>query len=83
MNSKFFSYKVDGIVLKPLNDNLKISQSFDRKDVVGQLKEALKDENYKVDERTLDYKIIEGQLYIEGLIVENDQPKSIGFMSGK
>jgi hypothetical protein len=47
------------------------------------LKEALADENFKIDERSLDYKIVDGQLFIEGIMVENETPKSIGFMSGK
>jgi len=83
MNSKIFSYKIQGVVLAPLNDHMKVSQSFDRKTVISQLNEMIKKENYKIDERTLSYKIIEDQLYIEGVIIENEQPKSIGFLSGK
>lgn len=82
MNSKIFSFKVDGVVLMPFNDNLKLSQSFDRKAVIEQLNEAIKEQNFKIDERTLDYKIIEDQLFIEGVMIENEQPKSIGFLSG-
>lgn len=83
MKSKIFSFQVEGIVLEPVNDNLKISKPFDRKVVIEQLKELLNTENFKVDERTLNYKIRDSQLYIEGLAVENEEPKSIGFMSGK
>ena len=43
----------------------------------------IKDKNFKIDEQSLDYKIVEGQLYIEGLMIENQEQKSIGFMSGK
>jgi len=83
MEAKIFSYKVDGVKLETVSENLKISKSFDRKAIIAQLKDTLKDENFKVDEQSLDYKIIDGQLYIEGLIVENQEKKSIGFMSGK
>jgi hypothetical protein len=83
MEAKIFSYKVDGVLLEPVEDNLKMSKSFDRKAIIEGLKELMKKENFKVDERTLDYKIVDGQLYIEGLAVENEVPKSIGFMSGK
>jgi hypothetical protein len=83
MKSKIFSYQVEGILLEPVNDNLNISKPFDRKVVIEQLKELLNTESFKVDERTLNYKIRDNQLYIEGLAVENEEPKSIGFMSGK
>jgi hypothetical protein len=83
MEAKIFSYKVDGVKLETVSENLKISKSFDRKAIIARLKDTLKDENFKVDEQSLDYKIIDGQLYIEGLLVENQEKKSIGFMSGK
>jgi len=83
MKAKIFSYKVDDVKLKVVNDNLKISKSFDREAVITQLKETLKDANFKVDENSLDYKIVDDDLYIEGLLVENQEPKSIGFTSGK
>jgi len=83
MKAKIFSYKVDNVKLEVVNDNLKISKSFNRKAVIEQLKDAIKDEKFKIDENSLDYKIVDGQLYIEGLTVENQEPKSIGFTSGK
>jgi len=83
MEAKIFSYKVDGIKLESVNDQLKISKSFDRKAIIEHLKDAIKDETFKIDEQSLDYKIVDGQLYIEGLIVENQQQKSIGFMNRK
>jgi hypothetical protein len=83
MEAKIFSYKVDGVLLEPVDDNLKMSKGFDRKAIIEGLKDLMKKDNFKVDERSLDYKIVAGQLYIEGLVVENEQPKSIGFMSGK
>lgn len=82
MEAKIFSYKVDGVKLETVNDHLKISGSFDRKAIITQLKDAIKNENFKVDEHSLDYKIVDGQLYIEGLVIENQGSRSIGFMSG-
>jgi hypothetical protein len=83
MESKIFSYKADGIVLEPANDLLNISPVFDRKELLGKLKDLFKDDDYKVDERTLDYKIKDGQLYIEGVVTKHVEAKSIGFMSSK
>jgi hypothetical protein len=83
MESKIFSYKVDGIALEPINDQLSISPVFDRKELLNKLKDLFKDGDYKLDERTLDYKIKDGQLYIEGVVAKQEAAKSIGFMSGK
>ena len=83
MDSKIFSYKVDGIVLTPVNDQLSTSPVFDRKELLNKLKELFNEEDYKVDERSLDYKIKDGQLFIEGLAVKKEEAKSIGFFVGK
>ncbi|WP_114936705.1 hypothetical protein [Mucilaginibacter endophyticus] len=83
MESKIFSYKVDGVALKPVNDQLSISPVFDRKELLTKLKDLFKDDDYKLDERTLDYKIKDGQLYIEGVVTKHVEAKSIGFMTGK
>ena len=83
MNSKIFSFKVDGIVLEPANDSLKVSQNFDRKIILEQLNARFKEDNFKLDERTLNFKIKDDQLFIEGLVVESEEPKSIGFLFGK
>ena len=83
MKAKIFSYKVDSVKLKVVNDNLKISKPFNREAILTQLKDAIKDEKFKIDENSLDYKIVDDDLYIEGLLVENQEPKSIGFTSGK
>lgn len=83
MESKIFSYKVDGIVLTPVNDQLSTSPVFDRKELLNKLKELFNEEDYKVDERSLDYKIKDGQLFIEGLAVKKEEAKSIGFFVGK
>jgi hypothetical protein len=83
MNAKIFSYKVEGIVLEPYNDQLKQSKSFDRKAILESLKEAFSAENYKIDESSLNYKLIDDQLYIQGLAVESEEPKTVGFRFGK
>ena len=83
MEAKIFSYKVNGVKLDTVNDDFKISKSFDRKAIIAQLKDEIMDENFKIDEQSLDYKIVDGQLYIEGLMVENQEQKIIGFVTGK
>ena len=70
-------------MLMPVNDKLKASENFDRKKVLEEVKEIFKAENFKVDEHSLNYKIIDDQLYIQGLAIENQEHKSIGFMSGR
>ncbi|SDD37170.1 hypothetical protein SAMN05216464_101555 [Mucilaginibacter pineti] len=83
MESKLFSYKVEGIVLEPANDILKVSEPFDRKELLNKIKEVFKDQDFKVEEQSLDYKIIDGQLYIQGLVVKQQELRSIGFMTSK
>ena len=83
MEAKIFTYKVNGVKLDTVNDDFKISKSFDRKAIIAQLKDEIMDENFKIDEQSLDYKIVDGQLYIEGLMVENQEQKSIGFINSK
>jgi hypothetical protein len=79
MKSKIFSYKVEGVLLTAVDDNLQLSEAFDRKAVLEHLKEVVKTGNWKVDERSLDFKIVDGQLFIEGIVTENEEPKIIGF----
>jgi len=83
MNAKIFSYKVEGIKLEPRSAQLKISDSFDRKSILDGLKETLKADNYKVDEASLSYKIIDEQLYMQGMAIENEEPKTVGFRFGR
>ncbi|MEO3407792.1 hypothetical protein AAFN85_27990 [Mucilaginibacter sp. CAU 1740] len=83
MDSKIFSYKVDGIVLAPVNDLLSTSPVFDRKELLNKLKDLFNEDDYKVDERSLDYKIKDGQLFIEGVVMKKEEVKSIGFMFSK
>jgi len=83
VKSKIFSYKATGIVLEPFNDNLKLSDNFDKKELLNQLNEVLKEQNFKLDEHSINYKIVDNQLYLEGLATEHQEPKSIGFRFNK
>jgi hypothetical protein len=83
MEAKFFSYKVDGMVLQPVDDYLKITKNFNRKELLDELKEILKKQNFKVDPASVEYKIVDDQLFILGMAVEEKEPKTIGFMGGK
>jgi hypothetical protein len=83
MNAKIFSYKVPEVALEPQNDHLMVSKSFDRKAILEPLKAILAQENYKIDETSLNYKLIEQQLYIQGIAVQNDEPKTVGFQFGR
>ncbi|HAL80949.1 MAG TPA: hypothetical protein DCO83_00935 [Mucilaginibacter sp.] len=83
MNSKIFSYKVDGIVLEPFDNNLMVSKNFDSKTAIDFIKEKLKEQNFKVEERSIKYTMIDKQLYLEGIAIEYQQPNSIGFFTGK
>jgi len=83
MEAKFFSYKVTGIVLQVVNDNIKLSESFNKKELLNEFKEWLKEQGYKIDQATLDYKLKDDQLFITGIAVKDEEPKSIGFMAGK
>lgn len=81
MESKLFSYKAEGIILEPLNDQIKVSPVFDRKELVEKIKEILKVDGFKPDEHSLQYKIEEGQLFIHGLALKQQENRSIGFMN--
>lgn len=83
MNAKFFSYKVPGITVELTNENLKLSESFDRKAILEPLKESLAADNYKIDEASISYKLIDDQLCIQGLAVENEEQKTVGFRFGR
>jgi hypothetical protein len=81
MESKLFSYKAEGIVLEPLNDQLKVSPVFDRKELIEKIKEMLKIDGFKPDEHSLQFKIEEGQLFVQGLAVKQQENRSIGFLN--
>lgn len=81
MESKIFSYKAEGIILSPVTDELKTSPVFNRKELVEKIKEVLKADGFTADEQSLQFKIEDGQLYIQGLAVKQTEARSIGFMS--
>ncbi|WP_183558484.1 hypothetical protein [Mucilaginibacter sp. SP1R1] len=81
MESKLFSYKAEGIVLEPLNSPIKVSPVFDRKELVEKIKDVLKADGFKPDEHNLQFKIEEGQLFIQGLATKEQAPRAIGFRS--
>lgn len=83
MESKLFSYKAEGIVLEPVNDQIKVSPVFDRKELVEKIKEILKADGFKPDEHSLQFKIEEGQLFVHGLAVKQEESRSIGFFNQK
>jgi hypothetical protein len=83
MTAKIFSFKVEGVVLEPASEQLKLSKSFDRKAILEPLKESFAMDNYKIDEASLNYKLVDDQLYIQGLAIENTEPKTVGFRFGK
>ena len=83
MEAKFFTYKVQGIILETVNENLKLSKSFDKKELLNELKEMLKEQNFKIDPASVEYKIINDEILITGMAIEDERPKSIGFMAGK
>lgn len=83
MEAKFFSYKVTGIALQTVSDNIKLSESFDKKELLNPLKEMLKAQQFKIDPATVEYKIVDDQITITGMAIIDEEPKSIGFMSGK
>ncbi|MEO6978801.1 MAG: hypothetical protein ABI113_10505 [Mucilaginibacter sp.] len=83
MNAKMFSYKVEEVLLEQHSDQLKLSKSFDRKAILEPLKESFAADNFKIDESSLNYKLIDDQLYIQGLAVENEEVRTVGFRFGK
>jgi hypothetical protein len=78
-----FSYKLENIALQPITDNLQITGSFITGDILDQINEQLKSRNFKVDERTLRPRYIDGLLYLEGFAIEIKEPKTVGFLSGR
>lgn len=80
MESKIFSYKAEGITLEPLNEHCRVSPVFDKKELLEKIRELFKQDNFKVDEHSLNYKIEDGQLFIQGIAVKHQEPSSIGFM---
>jgi hypothetical protein len=82
MKAKLFSYKVEGVLLVPFNNDLKLSPEFDKKELLDRLRDLLKEQQFEPDERSLNYKIVDDQLHVQGIAVERHEPKTVGFMMG-
>jgi hypothetical protein len=83
MNTIGFLYKVENITLQPVDDTLQLTTSFVTKDIINGINEKLKPQNYRVDEGSLRPKFIDKQLYLEGFAMEIQEPKTVGFLSGR
>jgi hypothetical protein len=82
-NTIGFSYKVESVTLKTVDDTLRTTTSFVTKDIIEQINQKLKAQNFKVDESSLRSKYTDDHFYIEGFAVEIQEPKTVGFMSGR
>lgn len=82
-NTIGFSYKVENVTLQTIDDTLRTTTSFVTKDIIEEINQKLKAQNFKVDESSLRSKYTEDQLYIEGFAVEIKEPKTVGFLSGR
>ncbi len=71
------------MVLEPVSENLKLSNRFNKKELLDPLKALLKEQHLKIDLHTVEYKITGDEIIISGMAVEDQEPKSIGFMSGR
>jgi hypothetical protein len=82
-NTIGFSCKVTNITLQTVDDTLRTTTSFITKDIIEEINQKLKAQNFKVDESSLRSKYVDDQLYIEGFAIEIQEPKTMGFMSGR
>lgn len=82
-NTIGFSYKVTNITLQTVDDTLRTTTSFVTKDLIEEINQKLRAQNFKVDESSLRSKYVDDQLYIEGFAIEIQEPKTMGFMSGR
>lgn len=78
-----FSYKVENITLQAIDDTLRTTDSFITRELIDQINEKLKDQKFKVDESSLRPKYLNDQFYIDGFAVEIQEPKTVGFLSGR
>ncbi len=78
-----FSYKVENITLQATDDTLRTTDSFITRELIDQINEKLKDRKFKVDESSLRPKYLNDQFYIDGFAVEIQEPKTVGFLSGR
>lgn len=82
-NTLGFSYKVEGATLQTIDDTLRTTNPFITRNIIDQVNQKLKPQNFKVDESSLRSKYTDDQLYIEGFAVEIQEPKTVGFLSGR
>jgi len=82
-NSIGFSYKVEGITLQTIDDTLRTTSPFITRNIIEEINKKLKPQNFKVDESSLRSKYTDDQLFIEGFAVEIQEPKTVGFLSGR
>lgn len=78
-----FLFKPEGIKLQALDGSMQITDPFITRDIIDQINEKLKDRNFKVDEASVRPKYIDHELYLEGFAREIQEPKTVGFFSGK
>ncbi len=82
MEAKFISYTID-IHLNAVTERIKMSETFNRKELLSEFEDLLKEQQFKIDSATVEFKIIDDQVLITGMAVKDEEPKSIGFMSRK
>jgi len=78
-----FSYKVEGATLHTIDDTLRTTNSFITRNIIDEINQKLKPQNFKVDESSLRSRYADDQLFIEGFAVEIQEPKTVGFLSGR
>jgi len=78
-----FSFKVEGISMQPAEGSLRTTGSFITRDIIDEVNQKLKPQNFKVDEGSLRPKYVNDQLFIDGFAVEITEPKTVGFLSGR
>jgi hypothetical protein len=82
-NTIGFSFKVESVTLQTIDDTLRTTGSFVTRNIIEQLNEKLKAQNFKVDESSVRPKYTGDQLYLEGFAIEIKEPKTVGFLSGR
>jgi len=83
VNTVGFLFKTEGIKLQHLDETMQITDPFITRDIVEQINEKLKRQNFKVDENSVRPKYINNELYLEGFAREIQEPKTVGFFSRK
>ena len=76
-----FLYKTEGVKLQQLDETMQVTNPFISRDIIDQINEKLKSQNFKVDENSVRPKYINNELYLEGFAHEIREPKTVGFFS--